>query len=65
MKVGPATRLIFDSKKQREKIYRAARLKHWSGQRFILLAAEAKADAVLDEQRVEQAVIRDSQAVNQ
>lgn len=66
MKTGPAIRLVFDTKKQRAKIRRASRLRHQSMTRFLLSNAEVKADAILDEQRIQQAILRDQQpAVNQ
>lgn len=66
MKTGPAIRLVFDTKKQKAKIRRAARLRHQTMTRFLLANGEIKADAILTEHKIEQAVIRDSQlAVNQ
>ncbi len=67
MKTGPATRLVFDTKKQKEKIYRASKLRHWTATRLILIAAESKADAILAEHETQQAILRETQqqAVNQ
>lgn len=67
MKTGPAIRLVFDTKKQKAKIRRASRLRQQTMTRFLLANAEAKADAILEDHKLAQAVmnVAAQEAVNQ
>ena len=48
MNKAPSTRVQFDTRKQLEYIKRAAKLKKWSMNRFILEAAMAQANAIIE-----------------